>query len=87
MKFKKENDRERKLAGKVGNDYNTDNAATIDKFNSINGSGSTAFGGAKSWPSLTLRVSFQAGEEKHRNELAKMLEKTTADFMDNLRAI
>ncbi len=85
MEFKKENERMRKLAGVLANNEQVDNVATIDKFNSVNGSGSQSFGGAKKWPSLTLRVCFQADEKEQRDKLAEKLEQVVLEFMQELR--
>lgn len=79
--WEKKDDRTETLAGKVGNEKQIDNAATIEILQAINGSGAKSFGGAKQWPKLRLEVSFQQGEEDKRDQLIKELKQVVADFL------
>jgi len=85
MSWKKQDKRSRKLSGLIANNCEYDNVAVIELHTNVNGSGDKAFGGAKSWPVLTLKVGFQAGEEELRNQLAEKLEKVTQEFLEEVR--
>ena len=68
-------------AGKVGRNCTIDNAITIEKHYSYNGSADVgAFGGAKKWPTLTLNWEFQEGEETLRDVTVRKLK----EFIDEL---
>ena len=69
-------------AGIVGINTPVSNASTIVRSSKINGSGSKHFGGANSWPYVGLTVEFPAGEQKKRDKLARLLEKTVEEFMN-----
>jgi hypothetical protein len=61
------------------------NAHELELRSSYNGSGESAFGGAKEWPTLTLKVAFQVGEEDLRARLAVELAKTVHQLMKKVR--
>jgi hypothetical protein len=42
----------------------------------FNGAGDGQFGGADQWPHLTVQISFAAGEEMLRDELARAIQAT-----------
>ncbi len=67
------NQKQYKLKGLIGNNCKVDTACTMRLHNMINGSGTHAFSGARQWPSIRLHISFQKGQEKDRNKLAKIL--------------
>jgi len=69
------------MLGKIGNDFESSNAVTMELQDHYNGSGEQAFGGAHSWPAITLKVGLQTGEEKIRDDLAKLLRDTVEQFM------
>lgn len=66
--------------GRVGRACELPNACEMRLVRRINGSGSTAFGGAKSWPAVQLTVSFQEGEEAKREALAYVLREAVDKF-------
>lgn len=47
---------------------------TIDAHHNFNGSGPTAFGGAKQWPHVTMHMSFVEGDEPRRDEFVRALQ-------------
>lgn len=64
----------KKFTGKIGNNFKTLGAAEIAERVNYNGSGPNAFGGAKKWPCLNVKVSFQVGEEAKMSALATQIE-------------
>lgn len=63
--------RECKMAGNVV----MSNGVSLELHKNYSGSGAAAFGGAKEWPHLTLRVAFPAGHEEQRESFAEKLRK------------
>lgn len=59
------------IPGRIGNDCEVDNAHTVEIHNNYNGSGDDAFGGAREWPHVTVKVGFQVGEERRAIDFAK----------------
>lgn len=60
-------------AGWLANHVNYDNAHKVRCHKNYNGSGPTVFGGAKSWPVLTVEVSFEVGQEALRDQMAERM--------------
>ena len=73
------------LEGLVGIGYKVCGACKMRLANAINGSGSRAFGGAKTWPKIDLEIDFQTGEETYRDALAERLRKTTEQFFAEMK--
>jgi len=61
------------IEGKIGNDFETGNAHTVEIHKNYNGSGDDAFGGAREWPCVTAEIGFQVGEERRAIDFAKKL--------------
>lgn len=59
------------IEGKIGNNCETSNAHTVEIHKNYNGSGDDAFGGAREWPVVTVKVGFQVGEERRAIDFAK----------------
>lgn len=67
--------------GKIGQNAKSDNAYTIKRHYQYSGcsddftfsDGTKPFGGSKQWPVITLRLSFQEGEETQRDKIAEKL--------------
>lgn len=57
----------------AGPDYIGSNAIEIELAKHWNGSGPSAFGGARSWPHLKLSVSFPVGGDAKRSEFVRKL--------------
>lgn len=60
----------REYGGFQGKSYFSRNAVRIELGKSFNGSGKSAFGGAKDWPTLRVTIPFQVGEEKRMERVA-----------------
>ena len=71
--------------GLIGNGCQMDNAHNLIMGEKRNGSGPKAFGGAKTWPFLSLEVSFQVGEEGYREDLAEVLKRTVDEYFSDIR--
>lgn len=71
-KFKERDSRE--YTGTVGNGCKITGAVVIERAESRNAGGPEAFGGAKTWPNLTIKIGFQAGHEAQRNAVANNIE-------------
>jgi hypothetical protein len=56
-------------AAKMAGDCYVDGAVKLDAHYHYNGSGRSAFGGAKQWPNLSVEVSFKVGQEAQRDAL------------------
>ena len=50
-------------------------AITIERHFNYNGSGPTAFGGAKEWPVLTICIAFEENAFKERDRIAELMKK------------
>jgi hypothetical protein len=61
------------IAGRIGNDFETSNAHSVEIHKNYNGSGDDAFGGAREWPHVTALVGFQVGEERRALNFSKKL--------------
>jgi len=64
----------------VGHGFLCANAGSLIHTQSINGSGSKAFGGASEWPTLKFGMSFQVGEEAMRDKLSEEIQRTVERF-------
>jgi hypothetical protein len=80
IKTDRDNQYEVCAPGKVGRDFETDNAITIEAKHHYNGSGPNAFGGAKQWPHVKLDVGFQEGQEGLRDEFVTQLRRLCEKF-------
>jgi hypothetical protein len=58
----------------IANNWFSDNGVKIELSESINGSSDQAFGGAKSWPHLTVDVGFQVGQYDVATRIAILIE-------------
>jgi len=58
----------------IANDWFSDNGVKIELNESINGSSAEAFGGAKSWPHLTVDIGFQVGQHDVAARIAVLIE-------------
>lgn len=72
------------MEGLVGIKTKIIDACEMRLANTINGSGSPAFGGAKKWPNITLEIGFQTGEDDYRDALAEELRKITEQFFADM---
>jgi hypothetical protein len=70
-----------KIRHKMAKDFSSSNATEISVRSNYNGSGPTAFGGADSWPAVTVRVSLPVGEEEAAEELAQKLALVIEEFV------
>lgn len=60
-------------AGKIGRAMQVESAVTVTLGMSFNGSGPTAFGGAKEWPSLRVICEFEEHDYQKREQVAAEL--------------
>lgn len=67
------------IAGKIGINWKSGNAHTIEIGKSYNGSGDDAFGGAKEWPTVRAEIGFQVDEERRALAFAGKLTKLIKD--------
>ena len=73
---------EQVASGKLGRNSECSNAHEVQCGYHYNGSGGKSFGGADKWPHLSVKVSFQEGEEAKRDELAKQMMNLIAEFFE-----
>jgi hypothetical protein len=64
----------KEFGGHLGRDYFCDNAHKIELGVGVNGSGPKAFGGAREWPVLRIKLAFQEGEDDKMRATAALLE-------------